>query len=206
MFFGCCFIICISISFNLFLLYRYLYFIATADGTAISSTNDTAAITTSTSTGTNVDNNKSTTRSKGSTKSTTTSTSTSINVDNNKATTRSKGKKRKEAVETGRWTSSKVTKNGELFYVLLFSVCFICILLATSNFFCLPFKLLVVKLDVKDLKLHYFFAVNARDNATAPVMMRHGTPACHVVGSTLAVRVAVRKKMKKRSHKLRMTI
>jgi len=44
MFFGCCFIICISISFNLFLLYRYLYFIATADGTAISSTNDTAAI------------------------------------------------------------------------------------------------------------------------------------------------------------------
>jgi hypothetical protein len=100
----------------------------------------------------------------------------------------------------------KVTKNGELFYVLLFSVCFICILLATSNFFCLPFKLLVVKLDVKDLKLHYFFAVNARDNATAPVMMRHGTPACHVVGSTLAVRVAVRKKMKKRRHKLRMTI
>ena len=39
----------------------------------------------------------------------------------------------------------KVTKNGELFYVLLFSVCFICILLATSNFFCLPFKLLVVE-------------------------------------------------------------
>ena len=107
---------------------------------------DTAAITTTTSTGTNVDNNKGTTRSKGSTKSTTTSTSTSINVDNNKATTRSKGKKRKEAVDVAESTAlitktkaAKAKTKGEwlyliflflLFYlyfiIILFILCIIC--------------------------------------------------------------------------------
>jgi len=91
---------------------------------------DTAAITTTTSTGTNVDNNKGTTRRKASTRSTTTSTSTSINVDNNKATTRSKGKKRKEAVDVAESTAlititkaAKSKTKGEWLY-LIFFICF----------------------------------------------------------------------------------
>jgi len=111
---------------------------------------DTAAITTTTSTGTNVDNNKGTTRRKASTRSTTTSTSTSINVDNNKATTRSKGKKRKEAVDVAESTAlititkaAKAKTKGEWLYlnflfVLLYFYFFIlhficCIIISHSN-------------------------------------------------------------------------
>ena len=74
------------------------------------------------------------------------------------------------------------------FFMFCFSVCvsFVLYLLHTI-YFLLLFKLLVVKLDVQDLKLHFFFALNARGNATSHVTMTHGSPACHVVGNTLAV-------------------
>jgi hypothetical protein len=103
---------------------------------------DTAAITTTTSTGTNVDNNKGTTRRKASTRSTTTSTSTSINVDINKATTRSKGKKRKEAVDVAESTAlititkaAKSKTKGEWLY-LNFFICFTSFLFFLYFFIC----------------------------------------------------------------------
>jgi|GWRWMinimDraft_5_1066013.scaffolds.fasta_scaffold09092_2 hypothetical protein len=87
-------------------------------------------------------------------------------------------------LESRKGILAQVPKDGEFFFMFCFS--FVLYLLNTI-YFLLLFKLLVVKLDVQDLKLHYFLALNARANATSPVMIPHGSPACHVVGNTLAV-------------------
>jgi hypothetical protein len=91
-------------------------------------------------------------------------------------------------LESRKGILAQVPKDGEFFFMFCFSVCVSFVLyLLNTIYFLLLFKLLVVKLDVQDLKLHYFLALNARANATSPVMIPHGSPACHVVGNTLAV-------------------